>query len=98
MNILETLHFNEEKPSTLLVRNSDRQQTIAIGLTEGQVLKKHISATPAFIIVLKGIISFEMEGTTSQLKEMDTFEIPATVPHEVTGLEESIFLLIKDKA
>lgn len=80
-----------------MLSNSDRQQTIAIGLMKGQVLKKHISATPAMIVVLKGTILFEMEGNTREIKELNTLNIPATVPHEVTGLEESIFLLIKDK-
>lgn len=97
MDIVESLPFNAARPSTLVLSNSDRQQTIAIGLMKGQVLKKHISATPAMIVVLKGTILFEMEGNTREIKELNTLNIPATVPHEVTGLEESIFLLIKDK-
>ena len=98
MNILENLSFSSEKAATLTVRNSDKQLIIAIGLMEGQILKKHISSTPAMIVVLKGAILFEMDGTTTMIREFQTFEIPATVPHEVTGLEESAFLLIKDKA
>ena len=97
MDIVESLPLNEGKPSTLVLSNSDRQQTIAIGLMKGQVLKKHISATPAMIVVLKGLILFEMEGNKTEIKELNTLNIPASVPHEVTGLEESIFLLIKDK-
>ena len=97
MDIVESLPLNEGKPSTLVLSNSDRQQTIAIGLMKGQVLKKHISATPAMIVVLKGLILFEMEGNKREIKELNTLNIPASVPHEVTGLEESIFLLIKDK-
>jgi quercetin dioxygenase-like cupin family protein len=96
-DILENLPVSKEKPSTLVVSNSDKHLTIAIRLMNGQVLKKHMSATPAMIIVLKGEVLFEMEGNTSVIKELNTFEIPATVPHEVTGLEESVFLLIKDK-
>ena len=97
MNILKNLQFSEQKPSTLVVSNSEKQMTIAIGLMQGQILKKHLSATPAMIIVLKGTILFQMDGKTTVIDEFNTFEIPATVPHEVTGLEESIFLLIKDK-
>ena len=97
MNILKNLQFSDQKPSTLVVSNSERQMTIAIGLTPGQVLKKHLSATPALIIVLKGRILFQLERNTTVIAELDTLEIPASVPHEVTGLEESIFLLIKDK-
>ena len=97
MDILETLQFNNEKPATLVVSSSDKHLTIAIGLMKDQLLKKHLSATPAMIVVLKGKILFEMEGVITELKELNTIQIPAAVPHEVTGLEPSIFLLIKDK-
>ncbi|MDB5262936.1 MAG: hypothetical protein JWQ14_2217 [Adhaeribacter sp.] len=97
MNILEQLHFNETKPATLLLKNTDKLQIITIGLKKGQVLKKHITTTPALLIVLQGSVSFEMEGSLTELAAYDTFDIPPTIPHEVTGVEESIFLLIKDK-
>jgi quercetin dioxygenase-like cupin family protein len=61
------------------------------------VLKKHVTALPALLVVLKGQIAFEMEGKTATLSALNTFEIPAHVPHEVTGLEESTFILIKEK-
>lgn len=98
MNILEQIQFNDDKPATLLLKNSDKQHIMAIGLKKGQQLKKHFSTTPALIVVLKGLITFEMEGTTTEIPELSMFDIPPTVPHEVTGLEESIFLLIKEKA
>ena len=98
MNILEQLHFKDDKPATLLLKSTDKQHIITIGLKKGQILKKHFSATPALIVVLKGLIAFEMEGNTTEISELNTFDIPPTVPHEVTGLEESIFLLIKEKA
>ncbi|WP_242920169.1 hypothetical protein [Pontibacter liquoris] len=98
MNIIKELHLQDDRPATLPVRNSDKVQVIAIGLKKGQVLKKHMSATPAMLVVLKGKIAFEMEGTTTEVAEHNTFDIPATVPHEVTGLEESVFLLLKEKA
>jgi len=97
MNILNDIQFQEEKPAVLPIKNSDKQQIIAIGLKKNQVLKKHVSATPALIVVLKGQILFEMEGNATELTEMETFDIPPTVPHEVSGIEESVFLLVKDK-
>lgn len=98
MNILEQIQFNNDKPATLLLKNTDKQHIMAIGLKKGQMLKKHFSATPALIVVLKGLIAFEMESTTTEIPEFNTFDIPPTVPHEVTGLEENVFLLIKEKA
>jgi quercetin dioxygenase-like cupin family protein len=98
MNILNQLQLNDSKPATLLIKNTDKQHIMTIGLKEGQILKKHFSATPALIIVLKGKIAYEMEGTTTEIAEYETFDIPPTIPHEVTGLADSVFLLIKDKA
>ncbi|WP_423146019.1 hypothetical protein [Rubrolithibacter danxiaensis] len=97
MNIIDNIKFQEDKPAVLQIKNSDKQQIIAIGLKKNQVLKKHVSATPALIVVLKGKILFEMEGNATELTEMETFDIPPTVPHEVSGIEESVFLLVKDK-
>ena len=97
MDILGTLQFNKDKPATLVVSSSDKHLTIAIGLMKGQLLNKHLSATPAMIVLLKGRILFEMEGVITEMRELNTIQIPAAVPHEVTGLEQSIFLLIKDK-
>ena len=98
MDILQNLHLDEDKPATLVLGHSEKQQTIAIGLKKGQVLKKHMSATPAMIVVLKGVIKFEIEGEVTEINELNSFQIQPAVPHEVTGIKESIFLLIKDKA
>ena len=97
MNIFNDLHFNEEKPSVLTLRNTDRINVIAIGLQAGQVLKKHVTPFPALLVVLKGRISFDMEGVQTEVPLSGTFDIPANVTHEVTALEESIFMVTKEK-
>lgn len=97
MIITEALQFNEEKPAVVPVRNTDKSNVIAIGLRKGQVLKKHVTPFPALLVVLKGHISFDIEGTKTEVPLSGTFDIPANVPHEVTGLEESIFLVMKEK-
>lgn len=97
MNIFADLQFNEEKPSVLTIRNTDRINVIAIGLKAGQVLKKHITPFPALLVVLKGRISFDMEGVQTEVPLSGTFDIPASVPHEVMALEESIFMVTKEK-
>lgn len=98
MNILETLQLTDEKPAVLRIKNSDRSQVIAIGLKKDQVLKKHLTTIPALLVLLKGKIAFEMEGNISELSTHHTFNIPINILHEVTALEESVFLVIKEKA
>lgn len=97
MILREAVSFGDDKPAVVPVRNSDKMNAIAIGLKKGQVLKKHITPFPALLVVLQGAVSFDMEGTQTQLPASATFDIPANVPHEVTGLEESIFIVVKEK-
>ena len=98
MKIIEELQLTDEKPAILQITNTGKSQVIAIGLKENQVLKKHVTAIPALLVMLKGKIAFEMEQTIMQFSVFDTFNIPVNIPHEVTALEESIFLVIKEKA
>jgi quercetin dioxygenase-like cupin family protein len=98
MNIFEDLAFNDEKPSVLTLRNTDHINVIAIGLKAGHVLKKHVTPFPALLVVLKGRISFDMEGVQTEVPLSGTFDIPANISHEVTALEESIFIVTKEKS
>jgi quercetin dioxygenase-like cupin family protein len=98
MVITEALQLSDVKPAVLQIKNTEKSNVIAIGLKKDQVLKKHISPIPALLVVLKGSIIFEMEGSRTELKEFSTFEIPVNVLHEVTGITDSIFLVIKEKS
>lgn len=97
MNISENLILQDNAPVAFQIKNSLKQQVTAIGLKQGQILKKHITTSPALLILLKGKLAFNMNDHISEIREMDIFDIPADIPHEVKGLEESIFLLIKEK-
>ncbi|HEY9364162.1 MAG TPA: hypothetical protein VIQ00_12925 [Chitinophagaceae bacterium] len=97
MNVIETISLNDERPAVLQIKNTDKSQVMAIGLKKNQALKKHTTANPALLLVLKGSVSSEMEDTITQISAFNTFDIPANIFHEVVGVEESIFLLIKEK-
>lgn len=97
MKINEQLNYSDEKPAVVAIRNNDKINIITIGLKQGQLLKKHVTKIPATLIVLKGRINFEIAGTTHLLVPMETFDIPVDVEHEVIGLEESAFVVIKEK-
>lgn len=97
MNISDNLILQDNAPVAFQIKNSLKQKVTAIGLKQGQILKKHITTSPAMLILLKGRIAFDMNDHITELREMDIFDIPADVPHELKGLEESILLLIKEK-
>ena len=97
MNLLEKIVFQEEKPSVYSNKKTEKQQQIVIALGENAVLKKHTTSVPATLYVLKGELTFNMNNENTILKELDVFEIPVDVEHEVTGnLSENLFLIIKE--
>jgi quercetin dioxygenase-like cupin family protein len=97
MDLQTNLPWNDEKPALLSLQGAENCQVLAIGLKAGQVLKKHRTPVPALLVVMKGSIQFSMEGEDLTLPACTSFEIPFDVMHEVTGIEESIFLIIREK-
>lgn len=97
-NILGNLIFSDNKPAIFSIRKSDRIHYLAIGLLEGQLLKKHKANVPTTLTVIKGSIQFFINEEVLFLTEYDTFEIPVGVEHEVKGLGgENVFTLIQEK-
>jgi len=71
---------------------------VAVALGEGAVLKKHTTDVPATLIMVKGTVRFIIYGQEVVLKDLDTYQIPADVEHEVIGVEEeNVFILTKTK-
>lgn len=80
---------------TVKVLSSPSFKLIGLGFKKGQLLEKHLTPTPAILIVQSGSVEFKMSGITHTLKAGDYFEIPANVDHEVVGLEDSHLYLVK---
>lgn len=98
MNILKNLNFSDSRPASFSIRKSDSIHYLAIGLLEGQLLKKHKANIPTTLTVIKGGIQFFINDEALLLKEYDTFEIPVGVEHKVKGVEEeNVFTLIQEK-
>ncbi len=98
MNILEKLNFSEARPATTSIHKSPQTNYLGIGLLEGQLLKKHQANIPTVLTVLKGSIQFFINDEVLLLNELDVFEIPVAVEHEVRGVgEKNVFTLIQEK-
>lgn len=80
---------------TVKVLSNPSFKLIGLGFKKGQVLEKHMTPTPAILIVQDGSVDFNMQGKTHALKAGDYFEIPANVEHEVIGKEDSHLYLVK---
>lgn len=96
-NIKENLKFNDEKPAVLSIINSEKLNLKAVGLKKGQIMSKHKAGLKSLLIVLEGKIEFSIDGEKFELNELDTYEIPVNVEHEIRGIEQSIFSLTQEK-
>ncbi|RAI89317.1 cupin domain-containing protein [Algoriphagus yeomjeoni] len=98
MNILENLAFGNERPSVCPIQRTDKTNYFAIGLLQDQILKKHTANVPSLLTVMKGEIEFFINGENFLLKELDTYDIPVMVEHEVKGVtEKNIFTIVQEK-
>lgn len=80
---------------TVKVLSTPSFKLIGLGFKKGQILEKHITPTPAILIVQSGSVDFSMSGKTYVLNAGDFFEIPANTEHEVIGKEDSHLYLVK---
>ena len=54
---------------------------------------------PATLIMVKGEVRFLINGEEIILKDLDTYQIPVEVEHEVIGVQkENIFIITKQLA
>lgn len=98
MNILDALSYTREKPAILKLKQNDSVNVLAVGLLEKQILAQHKTSFPTILVVLKGTIIFRIEGEDIVLKELDVFDIPINILHEVEGQEErNVFMLTQEK-
>ena len=96
-NIYNNVVFSKEKPSTFVVKKTDKIQQIAVALAEGTLLKKHITSVPTQLVVVKGSIVFKINNEDYTFIEGDTYDIPVNVEHEVVGKSaENLFILTKE--
>ena len=96
VNLADKLTFKTDKPTTYFVKDGKNVRQVAIALGEGGVLKKHTTNIPATLIMVKGTVRFLINGEEIVLKDLDTYQIPVDVEHEVIGVEkENVFIVTK---
>ena len=96
VNLADKLTFKTDKPTTYFVKDGKNVRQVAIALGEGGVRKKHTTSIPATLIMVKGTVRFLINGEEIVLKDLDTYQIPIDVEHEVIGVEkENVFIVTK---
>lgn len=96
VNLADKLEFRNDKQTTYFIKDGKSVRQIAVALGEGAVLKKHTTDVPATLIMVKGTVRFIIYGQEVVLKDLDTYQIPADIEHEVIGVEkENVFIITK---
>jgi quercetin dioxygenase-like cupin family protein len=95
MNIKE-LHTPEKPVSTISLFKSELGNATSIKILQGEILKEHVTKTPALLICIEGQVIFENEKSVKEtLLPGDYVNIEPTVKHWVEGTIESQLILIK---
>ena len=93
---LKNLHTANTPVQTQLLFEPTEAKVISMQIAKGELLKEHISKTPALLICVSGNAVFSNEkGNIVNLNAGVYILIEVNVKHEVKAIEESNFLLIK---
>jgi len=71
-------------------------KVIAIQILSDELLKEHLTKTPALLLCVKGEVEYQDEqGRSVRLKSADFMDIEPNVKHWVKGIQDSQLLLVK---
>ncbi len=97
MNIIESIEFKPDKPTVLPIKKSDTVKMFCVALGKDQLLQKHQAKVPSFLLVLKGSVDFLIGVEVLPLQELETYQIPVNIDHEVKGrLDQNIILITQE--
>ena len=93
---LKNLHVDNKPVQTQLLFESKDARVISMQIGKGEILKEHVSKTPALLVCVSGTAVFSnKKGQIITLSSGSYVMIEVDVKHEVRAIEESNFLLIK---
>ena len=97
MNILKYTDFFKDRPSVFQIKKTACQQQLVIALGQGVAIEKQSISEPATLIILRGEVKFSSQALDLFLNELDFFEIPIDIEHQITGTgKENLYLIIKE--
>ncbi len=85
--------WEEKDRNAMTVYKTDGMRMVLIALHKGAVLEKHTANGNISVQVLDGEIDFSTDSQTVNLKEGQAIALHKMIPHEVSAVKESVFLL-----
>ncbi|MGI8635870.1 MAG: cupin domain-containing protein [Segetibacter sp.] len=85
--------WKESDRNSITIFKSDTMRIVLLGLHKGAELKTHTANGIISVQVLEGKLNFIAEPQTATLQKGQMIVLHEKIPHSVTALEESFFLL-----
>jgi len=96
-NILQDIVYNENKVAISILFETDFTKEIRIVFKEGQKMKKHQTAYPITVALVKGSLDFGVEDEIYNLKVGDIIALEGGVPHDLSANTDCIVRLTLSK-
>lgn len=91
--ITSEVTWKEGDRNTITVYKSPKLRIVLIGLKKNAILKRHTAPGHISVQTLKGHIVFNTMKQDVNLKQGQMLSLQPKIPHEVSAVEESFFLL-----
>ena len=95
-NILENIVYKDKVAITVLMETEVTKE-IRIVFKKGQLMKKHQTAFPITVQMVKGNLDFGVNNEILALKEGDLIALEGNVPHDLTAKTDCIVRLTLSK-
>ena len=82
-------------PVAKILFKSQNVKVIILAFKKSMILKEHITAIPAKLIIFNGKVKYFSSIFETVLNQYDEIEIPINQLHSVTAIEDSLCLLIQ---
>lgn len=90
--ILKGLHTENKPVQTQLLFEPTESKVISVQIAKGEMLKEHISKTPALLVCVSGnAVFFDEKGMEINISSGIYVMIEVNVKHKVEAIEESNF-------
>ena len=86
--------YDSDRPIARAIHKTVNSSSICVGFKKGMRLKEHKTHKPTTLLVLYGAISYEQGTDSKTCKQYDQHEIPISILHAVTALEDSMIVLM----
>ena len=96
-NILKDATYNDEKVAISVLFETESTKEIRILFKAGQFMKKHQTAFPITVEMVKGELDFGVDNTVYNLVQGDLVALQGNVPHDLSAKTDCIVRLTLSK-